>query len=190
VDYFAPQLYWAISAPQQSYPALLDWWFEQNTRGRHVWPGLAAYRVENGTSSAFTRQEIPDQIRLTRTRPAGTGHFLYNTTWTLRRNDLAATLASDLYRDGALVPASPWLDSAAPPPPALAASSGAVQITPGSGEPARWWAVRLRTSGAWSSRVLFGAQRSVSIETGVDRVLVQAVDQAGNLSAPVEWRRP
>ena len=190
VDYFAPQLYWAITAPQQSYPALLDWWLEQNTRGRHVWPGLAAYRVENGTSSAFSRQEIPDQIRLTRTRPGGTGHFLYNTTWTLRRNDLAATLAGDLYRDAALVPASPWLDAAAPPPPSLSASGGAVQITPGAGEPARWWAVRLRTSGAWSARVLFAGQRIVGLESGVDRVLVQAVDQAGNLSTAAEWRRP
>jgi len=190
VDYFAPQLYWAISAPQQSYPALLDWWLEQNTRGRHVWPGLAAYRVENGTSSAFTRQEIPDQIGLTRARPAGTGHILYNATWTLRRNDLATTLAGSLYRDAALVPASPWLDAVAPPAPSLTASGGAVQIAPGAGEPARWWAVRVRAAGGWSSRVLFAAQRSVGVEAGVDRVLVQAVDQAGNLSAAAEWRRP
>ena len=26
VDYFSPQLYWRIDAPQQSYPALLAWW--------------------------------------------------------------------------------------------------------------------------------------------------------------------
>ena len=116
LDYLAPQLYWAISAPQQSYPALLDWWIAQSTQKRHVWPGLAAYRVLNGTSSAFTMNEIPDQIRLTRQRPAGTGHLLYNATWTLKQNagTLAATLAADLYTDAALVPPSPWLDAAAP----------------------------------------------------------------------------
>ena len=52
VDYLAPQLYWSIAAPQQSFPALLDWWILQNARGRHVWPGLAAYRVGDGTASA------------------------------------------------------------------------------------------------------------------------------------------
>jgi len=190
VDYLAPQLYWAISAPQQSYPALLDWWFEQSTRGRHVWPGLAAYRVNNGTSSAFSLQEIPDQIRLTRTRRAGTGHFLYNTTWTLRRNDLANLLAGDLYREAALVPASPWLDGAAPPAPSLAGSAGSVRITPAAGEPARWWAVRTRAAGVWKARVHFATQLSVSTDGGADRVLVQAVDQAGNLSQAAEWRRP
>src|SRR6185503_18604965 len=85
LDYLAPQLYWAIAAPQQSYPALLDWWIAQSTRGRHVWPGLAAYRVGDGTASAFSAAEIPEQVRLTRMRPAGTGHILYNTTSTLRR---------------------------------------------------------------------------------------------------------
>jgi hypothetical protein len=34
---------------------------------------------------------------------------------------------------------------------------------------------------------VFGAQRSVAIDASVDRVLVQAVDQAGNLSASTDW---
>jgi len=193
VDYLAPQLYWAISAPQQSYPALLDWWLEQNTQGRHVWPGLAAYRVNNGTASAFSLQEIPDQIRLTRTtRPAGTGHILYNTSWTLKQNGgvLAATLAGDLYREAALVPASPWLDATPPGAPSLSFSAGTVQITSAAGEPARWWAVRQRAGSTWKARVLFGDQRTLLVDAGVDRVLVQAVDQAGNLSTATEWRRP
>ena len=191
VDYLAPQLYWAISAPQQSFPALLDWWMTQNTRERHVWPGLAAYRVNNGTASAFSMQEIPDQIRLTRSRPAGTGHILYNTSWTLKQNGgaLATALAGDVYREAALVPASPWLDATPPGAPTLSISGNAVQITPASGEPARWWAVRQRAGGAWTTRVLFGDQRAVAIDASVDRVLVQAVDQAGNLSAAAEWRR-
>ena len=160
--------------------------------GRHVWPGLAAYRVNNGTPSAFTMQEIPDQIRLTRARAAGTGHLLYNTTWTLKQNagGLATMLAGDLYKNAALVPASTWLDSAAPGAPALSYSSGAIQIAPASGEAARWWAVRWRASGTWTVRVLFGSQRTIAIDATVDRVMAQAADQAGNLSAVAEWRRP
>jgi uncharacterized lipoprotein YddW (UPF0748 family) len=192
LDYLAPQLYWSIAAPQQSYPALLDWWLAQNARGRHVWPGLAAYRVNDGSASAFTIQEIPNQIQATRQRTGGTGHVLYNTTATLKRSSgaLAAALAADLYKSVALVPASPWLDSTAPAAPALTLASGALQITPGAGEPPRWWAVRMRTSQAWTTSVLFGQLRVLFVDAGVSRVLVQAVNQAGNLSTAAEWRRP
>jgi uncharacterized lipoprotein YddW (UPF0748 family) len=194
VDYLAPQLYWAIAPPQQSYPALLDWWINESqvTSRRHVWPGLAAYRVNDGSQTAFTLQEIPDQIRLTRQRPMGTGHLLYNTTWTLTRNNgaLASSLAGDLYKSAALVPASPWLDAAPPPAPAISVAGGTVQITPGAGEAARWWGVRVHGASGWTTRVLFGTERSLTVDGSVDRVLVQAVDQAGNLSVAAEWRRP
>ncbi len=191
VDYLAPQLYWAISAPQQSYPALLDWWFSQNTMGRHVWPGLAAYRVSDGTASAFSAQEIPDQIRATRQRTSGTGNLLYNTNTTLKRNGgaLATILAGDLYKEAALVPASPWLDAVPPPAPSISVASGVLQITPSAGEDVRWWALRIHTSGAWTTRILFGSERTSSVGAQSDRVVVQAVDQAGNAGAAAEWRR-
>ena len=188
VDYLAPQLYWAITPPQQSYPALLDWWFSQNSMGRHVWPGLASYRVNDGTASAFSLEEIPNQIKATRQRPSGTGNLLYNTTWTLKRNGLAATLSGDLYKTPAVPPASPWLDASPPPSPTITVSSDALQITPGAGEAARWWAIRSHSSGGWTVRVLFGTDRSLLLTSGTDRVLVQAIDQAGNAGAAAEWR--
>ena len=191
LDYLAPQLYWSIAAPQQSFPALLDWWIGQNASGRHVWPGMAAYRVNDGTASAFSTQEIPDQIRTTRQRSAGTGHLLYNTSWTLKRNGgaLATALSGDLYKTGALVPPSPWLDSAPPGAPSIAVTSDILQITPAPGESTRWWALRINASGAWTTRILFGTDRTISLPSGFQRVLVQGVDQAGNASASAEWRR-
>src|SRR5690606_8441243 len=39
VDYWTPQLYWPIAQLPQSYPRLLQWWIDENTHGRHVWPG-------------------------------------------------------------------------------------------------------------------------------------------------------
>ena len=191
VDYLAPQLYWAIGAPQQSYPALLDWWLAQSSASRHVWPGLAAYRVSDGTSSAYSALEIPDQIRTTRQRTSGTGTFLYNTSWTLKRNGgaLATLLAGDLYKNGALVPASPWLDAVPPGAPMISVTSGSIQITPPSGEAARWWTLRVHSDGVWSTRILFGTERNVTVPSGTDRVLVQAVDQSGNAGASAEWRR-
>jgi uncharacterized lipoprotein YddW (UPF0748 family) len=193
VDYLAPQLYWAISAPQQSYPALLDWWLAQNTAGRHVWPGLAAYRVNNGTSSAFTLQEIPDQVRLTRSRAGGTGHLLYNTTWTLTQHGgaLAAALQADLYQHASVPPATPWLDATAPLPPSLVVNGSLMRFEPAAGgAPPRWWVVRTRHSTGWRTRVVFGATTSVAIESGVDRMLVHAASTTMVLSAPAEWRRP
>jgi uncharacterized lipoprotein YddW (UPF0748 family) len=191
VDYFAPQLYWSIAASQQSFPALLDWWASQNTKSRNVWPGLAAYRVSDGTSSAFSMQEIPEQIKLTRSRSSTMGALLYNTTWTLKQNGgaLASTLAGDLYKTRALVPASPWLDSTPPPAPGLTLSGGSLQIAAGAGEAARWWAIRSHSSSSWTTRIVFGTATAFSIDTSVDRVIVQAVDQAGNVSGLAEWRR-
>ena len=192
LDYLAPQLYWAIAAPQQSFPALFDWWLAESTRGRHVWPGLAAYRVGDGTSSAFSTSEIVSQVSLTRTRPAGTGHLLYNTTSTLTRSGgaVAASLAADLYRVRAIPPAYSWLDAVAPSAPTVTVANGLLTLTPGTGEAARWWIVRSRAASGWSTRVVFGAERAVGLPSGTTRVIVNAVDLAGNASIPAEWRAP
>ena len=158
---------------------------------RHVWPGLASYRVNDGTASAFSMDEIPAQIKATRTRATVDGNFLYNTTWTLKRSNgaLAASLAQDVYRTAALVPAMPWLDASPPAQPAISVAAGTLQITPGAGEAARWWAVRAKTGSGWTTRILFGAERSATFDSSVERVLVQSVDKAGNVSAAAEWRR-
>jgi hypothetical protein len=136
-------------------------------------------------------QEIPEQIKLTRSRSSTMGALLYNTTWTLKQNGgaLASTLAGDLYKTRALVPASPWLDSTPPPAPGLTLSGGSLQIIAGAGEAARWWAIRSHSSSSWTTRIVFGTATAFSIDTSVDRVIVQAVDQAGNVSGLAEWRR-
>ncbi|HUF50014.1 MAG TPA: family 10 glycosylhydrolase [Longimicrobiales bacterium] len=192
VDYLAPQLYWSIAAPQQSFPALLDWWLGENVMGRHVWPGLAAYRVNDGTASAFALQEIPNQIGLTRLRTGGTGHLLYNTTSALKRNNgaLAAALAADLYEHAAVPPPSPWLDGTAPGVPAVTFTGISLHIDPAAGAPVRWWVVRQRSSTGWTTRLHVGSTRSLLVQPAIDRVLVHAADRALNLSPAAEWRRP
>ncbi len=191
VDYLAPQLYWSIAAPQQSFPALLDWWMAQNPMGRHVWPGLAAYRVADGTTSAFTELEIPNQVKLIRARPTGTGFILYNGNTTLKRNSgataaaIAATSASP-----ALVPASPWLDAVPPGIPTIVVSGRQLRWTPASGEAARWWVVRVRTSTGWTTQILFGDQNTLTITQDPERVLLNAADQAGNLGGTASWTHP
>ena len=188
VDYLAPQLYWAISAPQQSFPALLDWWIAESAMGRHVWPGLAAYRVADGTASAYPASEITSQISLTRQRAAGTGHLLYNTTSTLTKGGgaLAATLASSVYQQRSVPPAYPWLDSSAPPAPLISLAGSMLTIAPASGEAARWYVVRSQTAAGWTTRVIFGTARTLALPSGSTRAIVNALDASGNLSAPAE----
>lgn len=191
VDYLAPQLYWANSAPQQSFSALLDWWISQNTLGRNIWPGMAAYRVNDGSANPFSATEIPDQIRLTRARPGATGELLYNTGSTLKKNGgaVAASIAP-LYANFAIAPTSRWLDDAAPPAPTIAVTGATVKFTPAAGESARWWLVRTRTGGTWRSVLVFGDQRAVTLTAAPERVMVNAVDEAGNVSAEVRWAAP
>ena len=45
VDYMAPQLYWKIAVPDQSYFVLLDWWMSINPMRRHLYIGNGLYRV-------------------------------------------------------------------------------------------------------------------------------------------------
>jgi hypothetical protein len=108
VDYLAPQLYWQIDPPAQSFTALLDWWWAQNPRGRHVWPGVATYRVRD---SGWPLAEIPRQVEATRARAGrgpSVGAIYYNGTTTLTWNGgaVAASWARGVFADRAVVPAS------------------------------------------------------------------------------------
>lgn len=191
IDYFVPQLYWAIAAPQQSFPALLDWWIGQNTMARQLWPGLAAYRVSDGTASAFVPDEIANQVRLTRQRPGASGQVLYNATSTLKRTPtpVAASVAP-LYAERAFAPPYPWLDAIAPAAPAILVNNRTLHIAPAAGEGVRWWFVRTHSASGWTSRVHFGTTSVIQYDTATpDRILVNAIDAAGNVSAPAEWRR-
>jgi uncharacterized lipoprotein YddW (UPF0748 family) len=63
VDYIAPQLYWAIGG-SQDFKSLSNWWSLQ-LNGRHLYPGIAAYKAEpsmTSLSSLYKPEEIPNQI--------------------------------------------------------------------------------------------------------------------------------
>ncbi|MBV9880417.1 MAG: family 10 glycosylhydrolase, partial [Gemmatirosa sp.] len=140
LDYFVPQLYWAIDPPAQSFTTLLDWWTEpaQNPLGRPVWPGLASYRVDtvalradsatlpriaDTTTFAYRPGEILRQVRETRARTDhdAPGVVLYNGSSVLRRADgaLGIRLRDSLFTTPALVPSAPWLGETAPDRPTV-----------------------------------------------------------------------
>ena len=192
VDYFVPQLYWAIDAPQQSFPALLDWWIGENVMNRHVWPGLATYRA-SAQSNGFSRDEIARQVELIRQRPVPPGHVMFNTTTTLKRDNGVLETLRPLYERPALVPAFPWLDNTPPLAPRIGVSGGRLQIA-AAGETPRFWLIQWRTRGSWFSRAhwrtarMSGSRNDFALSDDADRVLVSAIDHAGNASAPAEHR--
>jgi uncharacterized lipoprotein YddW (UPF0748 family) len=69
-DYLAPQLYWSIEPPKQSFPVLLEWWRSQS-RGTPIWPGIATERI----GPERPAREIISEIELSRRGTNSPGHI-------------------------------------------------------------------------------------------------------------------
>ena len=121
VDYFAPQLYWPIHSPKQSFPLLLKWWARQNTRGRLLVPGLDITRIHGELKPSETLNEI----RLTRLQAGAAGEIEWNLGSLMRNTALAEALAREVYVQPALMPPTPWLSRSRLPKPNLTAAMSA-----------------------------------------------------------------
>ena len=94
-DYLAPQLYWSCEPAKQSFPVLLDWWAEQNRKGRHLWPGIATERI----GPARPPLEIVNQIALTRKGTSEPGHIHWSMKALMKnQGGVAELLKRDVYR--------------------------------------------------------------------------------------------
>lgn len=182
LDYFAPQLYWSIDSPGQSYPVLLKWWAEQNPKNRHLWPGLNTY---NG-GRRWKAEEIVNQVRLTRRQPGASGHI----HWDMKKglmsgNGVGETLSRGVYSEPALVPASPWLSRTTPGAPKLSVrlSENRLRATWRSGGGKAWlWLLQTRVGGAWTTEILPADQTTWVSRGGTPEVIaLSAVDRTGNL---------
>jgi len=198
VDYLAPQLYWATTSTGQNYNNLITWWGQQNTMRRHLWPGLASYRINDGSSSPFPANEIATQIGIARQQAnsagGATGTILYNGSSVRdNRGGFAASLGAGLFAEGALAPATTWLDATPPADPTVAVSTSGDQLSvtiSGDATDVRWWFVRWRSNGTWRSKTLPSANRATTVPgTGTDAVVVNAVDAVSNASGNAVWRR-
>jgi len=197
-DYFTPQLYWKISATQQSYPMLLRWWADENVLQRHLWIGNYLSRV--GTAKdAWPTTEIDSQIRATRA-VRGAGGNVYFSMAALMRNQggISDSLVAGPYADVALVPASPWLPGHAPAAPQVVVRGAAgvpatLELHPASGDAPRFWLVRARYDATWTTDVVDGARRTYTLRPPAtrgapDEVRVSAIDRAGREGAATTAR--
>ncbi len=191
LDYLAPQLYWPIAQPAQSFPVLLDAWLRDNPRGRHIWAGLFTSRIGD-RQRPYTTQEVLDQIALVRERsanqPLAAGHLHFSmAALAANRERIADRLRAGPYAQPALPPATPWL---AEPPPAAPEVTVTPQQPPGAarvdwrapagGPPWRWVVLQVRRQGRWE--VLHLPRPGVDhhmLDPGAERAVLQAVGRTG-----------
>jgi uncharacterized lipoprotein YddW (UPF0748 family) len=132
IDYINPQLYWTFKYRLAAFETLLDWWSD-NTYGRHLYIGQAAYRINEVGSPGFKMpSQIPDQIKYLRSNPRVQGS-VYFSQKSLQRNPLGFTdsLKKTYYNHPALPPVMLWLDSIPPNQPQqllVTATSGKVSL--------------------------------------------------------------
>jgi uncharacterized lipoprotein YddW (UPF0748 family) len=118
IDYINPQLYWTFKYRLAAFENLLDWW-SNNTYGRHLYIGQAAYRVNEIGSPGFKMpSQIPDQIKYLRANPRVQGS-IYFSQKSLINNPLGVgdSLRKTYYNHPALPPVMLWLDSIPPNQP-------------------------------------------------------------------------
>lgn len=188
VDYFTPQLYWRIGDRPHSFSTLTHWWAEQNTKGRHLWPGIASSRIESEDDPGRPASEIGKQIGVTREQATGHVHWSFKAI-AQDRDGLRAVLAN-AYAVPAIPPASPWLAQG----PAPTAPSFSVQVLPDgrasvrfdrAPSGVRWRLIQLREKekGPWTSlRPMFASFAAVDLKTAPFEIAVRLIDAAGQMS--------
>ncbi len=191
LDYLAPQLYWPIQPPAQSFPVLYDWWRSQNTKHRHIWPGVASYRVNGNGARHIPAQEIVDEIDTVRAKGGDMGLIHFNASVMMKDPDSLDEKLLTRYAAPALIPASPWLGATPPAKPRItlgrdrATGDLDVSLTPGKGVKVWWWTVRSDSAGTWETEVLPGWLRTHRLpRSAVSEVVVTAVSRSGVESPP------
>ena len=115
LDYLAPQVYWYIGQTGSDYKLLVPWWNE-NAFGRHIYAGLADYKMN--TVGWTSPTQIADQIALNRASANVYGQVHFRHAF-LAANPLnyRTDLKDNIYKRPALLPAMPWKDDVQPETP-------------------------------------------------------------------------
>ncbi len=185
VDYFAPQLYWSIDAPQQSFPVLLGWWAAQNSKKRLVVAGLDSTKAGRRWASG----EIVSQIKIARKEQGVGGHVHWNMKALMRTEALDAALLKQVYAEPALVPGLGWLSGKSPARPSLSVRPGGHSVEASwqaaDQEAVVLWVLQMRFANTWKTKLIPAERRSSTIEgTAPDVVALTAVGRYGQLSRP------
>ncbi|GJI89137.1 glycoside hydrolase family 10 protein [Duganella hordei] len=198
LDYLAPQLYWPVEQAPQAFGVLLDYWLAQNTRARHVWPGLYTSRIDN-SAKAFAPEEIVKQIGVTRSRNGVQGHLHFSIAALMEnRKGISDQLRTQTYQSAALAPASPWLGSELPAAPGASArregGGVALKLSAGGGKPVAHYAIWSRYGNEWRFAVAPASRPVILLPDDAaggtaQAVVVSAIDRLGNESERISVLR-
>jgi hypothetical protein len=166
---------------------LLEWWDAQNTLKRHVWPGMATYKI--GSTPTYTTGEIVDQIKLTHALKPSAGAIHFSFKWL--RSDLGGigeALRKNVFQRDAVVPASPWIKAARPEAPSVKIERDKNYVraswTERGARRAFWFVVYAKDKDGWTWSVLPAAEKGISLtaDRKIEKIVVTSVDRLGNES--------
>lgn len=185
VDYLAPQLYWPVDAPQQSFPVLLNWWTQQNIKGREI---LAAMNTAN-VPDKFSANEIARQIQIVRAQPDASGEIYFHLNNILDDGELRE-IVQRANSQLALTPAISYEHSIPPERPIISVTTNAkgnfaARWQEPTNPDVKWWLVQCRNDiGLWTTQILPPNQNGCVFSSWTpEMVSVRAVDHFGNLSS-------
>jgi len=192
VDYFAPQLYWPIDPPDQSFRLLLRWWAAQNTRGRILCPGIDSTKIGRSESGrGWQPQEIVNQIRLIRAQPGGIGEIYWHMRSLMNNGSFDAALEREVYTRPALMPPLPGQGRIQAGRPTLTASPGGpgspleIRWVPSSSGQAWLWLLQTRTGKEWQQEILPAAKTMCTWNAPPPEVVaLSAVNRNGQVGPP------
>jgi len=192
VDYFTPQLYWAIDSSGQPYSELLDWWIKENGAGRHMWPGLFTSRIILEGNSHWEPEEIVAQVKQTRLAAGATGNIHFSMRALMPSDSkLSDDLSREVYSSSALSPATTWLGGAIPEQPhgsfQRLGTMKYLTMKPGGDTELRNWVVRIRQAGTWNTKIVPAWLHAFSLEgyENAEAIVLQSVTRLGQESEPL-----
>jgi uncharacterized lipoprotein YddW (UPF0748 family) len=185
VDYLAPQLYWRIDPPQQSYPVLLQWWSDHNPFRRHIYAGNYLSKLDG---SSWPISEFERQVEISRAGAdkLSLGNIFFSMK-VFKENRLGVNdrFRSQLYTTPALAPTMPWLDATPPQSPTGVSLNGRnLTWNRDSSNEVRSWTLYQQVGNNWQLKQIFNAQ-TTSANLAPGTYALCAADRLANESAGV-----
>jgi uncharacterized lipoprotein YddW (UPF0748 family) len=194
VDYLTPQLYWPIAREKQSFPKLLDWWARENSKGRHLWPGLYTSKASDD-KNGWSAKEIANQIELTRKQQGASGAIHFSMKALMQNSAGIADQLKQSYAEPALVPETPWLATEKPPvSPQITYvkmndNKSALRVQAPRGT--RFIVIRTFENNRWATQVVGVAEDGLATipSPGTGPIHISVLDRIGRESQSVEVGR-
>lgn len=168
VDYLAPQLYWRIDPPAQSYPVLLDWWTGNNSQQRHIYVGNNLAQLDG---KAWELSEIERQIDITRQRRSrlALGNIFFSMdTLMQNREGVSNRFQTATYRTPALAPEISWLRTAPPTLPTGVRGGQGTLTWNAAPATLRSWTLYRQEGDRWTLQQILPATRtSITVPAGI-----------------------